>query len=80
MVVFATSFMLVRGSAESGHRKMQGAKIMAKALGDMRLCASSLATLYGGGHIQTIQLQASSSTSWHTGILIISVPTSQDGR
>lgn len=44
-VVLATSFMLSRGSALSGQRRMHGAKTMASELGDMRLWASSLHTL-----------------------------------
>lgn len=45
MVVFETSFMLVKGSEVSGQRKRQGAKTMAKALGDIRLTSSIKATL-----------------------------------
>lgn len=45
MVVLATSFMLSSGSALSGQRRTQGAKTMAKELGDMRLWASTLQTL-----------------------------------
>ena len=45
VVVLATSLMLIRGSALSGQRRMQGANTMARELGDMRLCGSSLETL-----------------------------------
>lgn len=45
MVVLATSLMLSSGSALSGQRRTQGAKTMAKELGDMRLWASTLQTL-----------------------------------
>ena len=45
VVVLATSLMLIRGSALSGQRRMQGANTMARELGDMRLCGSSLDTL-----------------------------------
>lgn len=45
MVVFETSFMLVKGSEVSGQRKRHGAKTMAKALGDIRLTSSIKATL-----------------------------------
>ena len=37
VVVLATSLMLIRGSALSGQRRMQGANTMARELGDMRL-------------------------------------------
>lgn len=39
--------MLTRGSELSGHRRRQGAKMMASALGDMRFTSSSRATLCG---------------------------------
>lgn len=45
MVVLATSFMLRRGSALSGQRRMHGAKTMASEFVDMRLLGSSLHTL-----------------------------------
>lgn len=45
MVVLATSFMLMSGSALSGQRRMHGAKTMARELGFMRLCTSTLDTL-----------------------------------
>lgn len=45
MVVFETSFMLVKGSEVSGQRKRHGANTMAKALGDMRFTSSIKATL-----------------------------------
>lgn len=45
VVVLETSFMLVRGSKLSGQRKRQGAKTMARALGDIRLTSSTTATL-----------------------------------
>lgn len=39
--------MLVSGSELSGQRRRQGAKMMARALGDMRFTSSSRATLRG---------------------------------
>lgn len=45
VVIFSTSFMLVRGSELSGQRSRQGAKMMARAPGDMRFTSSSRATL-----------------------------------
>lgn len=45
MVVFETSFMLVRGSEVSGQRRRHGANTMAKALGDMRFTSSIRDTL-----------------------------------
>lgn len=45
IVVFETSFMLVRGSELSGQRKRHGAKMIARALGDMRFISSIRATL-----------------------------------
>lgn len=47
--------MLVSGSELSGQRRRQGAKMMARALGDIRFTSSSRATLWserqlGGGH------------------------------
>jgi len=47
VVILRTSFMLIRGSELSGHRRRQGAKMMASALGDMRFTSSSRATLCG---------------------------------
>lgn len=41
--------MLVRGSELSGQRKRQGAKTIARALGDMRLMSSTRATLQRKG-------------------------------
>lgn len=45
VVVLATSFMLSRGSALSGQRRIHGANTMANELEDMRLSASFLHTL-----------------------------------
>ena len=45
VVIFSTSFMLVRGSELSGQRSRQGAKMIARAPGDMRFTSSSRATL-----------------------------------
>lgn len=73
MVVFETSFMLVKGSEVSGQRKRHGAKTMAKALGDMRLTSSINATLKC--HVQNKKtktfkasfprIQAVWSNKWH---------------
>lgn len=61
VVIFSTSFMLVRGSELSGQRSRQGAKMMARAPGDMRFTSSSRATLWsqqlGGDHLRS-QCQA----------------------
>lgn len=46
VVTLRTSFMLVSGSELSGQRRRQGAKMMARALGDMRFTSSSKATLH----------------------------------
>ena len=62
VVILRTSFMLMRGSELSGHRRRQGAKMMASALGDMRFTSSSRATLCGkrqlGGGCRETQNQS----------------------
>lgn len=54
MVVLATSFMLISGSALSGQRRMHGAKTMARELGFMRLCVSPFDTLQRQTEVQTL--------------------------
>lgn len=44
-VVLGTSFILRKGLSTSGERRIQGAKTIARELGDILLCSSSFATL-----------------------------------
>lgn len=58
--------MLVSGSELSGQRRRQGAKMMARALGDMRFTSSSRATLYGDWQLESdlSQIAQQGPMSW----------------